>query len=754
MPPGHLIPLGSTGWHLWKLSALRSAGFRATDILLLTDPHPPADTGAYPAAAERASQALARCCRDPRFREAVAWQNPQVLRHAVDPLAAGPAALAAKWRKRELKVARYLQRYTTKNDSIGFFGPCGWATWEDGPDALRLVPGRGLLARRTVYFESWAIDAVADALARDPGLLPWLRPRPSPQNVITAEGVRRPDGSILRLSPDERRVLDQCDGDRPVREIAPDGGAEAVVEKLRDRGILQPDLRGPIEAHPERTLLAKLGRIADPHVRDPAITRLRQLTDARDRLAAASGDADAVHAATTHLDRTFERITQQEPARRPGQSYAGRSLAYEDTVRDVRLTLGRPLLDQLAAPLGLLLDSARWLAAQLGDRYHDHFRTLLAKARRRTGEQAIPLADLVGMATPDIVFSHRELPRLTAPLIEEFQRRWARVLRIPPGASRHHLDAARIRDRVAAEFPRSAPRWAAAVHHAPDLMIAAESAAAINDGRYLLVLGELHVGINTLSARPFVEQQADPGWLRRASERDHGTRRVIAVPSKESAWANSRTYPPALTSPLDTFWTMYGDPALTPDGGLLPAADLHVHERDGTAVVRAGRDGREFPLLEVMGEYLSGIATNAFAPVAGGGHRPRVTVDRLVISRERWAFPVAGLAWAFRKDPAARFVEARRWRAAHRLPERAFYRVETEDKPIFVDFGSTVLVSLLAQCVRCCAGESPDADLTLSEMLPGLGECWLADAAGGRYTAELRLVAVDEASEPGAGRPR
>jgi len=41
------------------------------------------------------------------------------------------------------------------------------------------------------------------------------------------------------------------------------------------------------------------------------------------------------------------------------------------------------------------------------------------------------------------------------------------------------------------------------------------------------------------------------------------------------------------------------------------------------------------------------------------------------------------------------------------------------------------------------------------EALPGPGQLWLADRAGDRYTAELRVVAVDARQQPrrcGAGR--
>lgn len=41
--------------------------------------------------------------------------------------------------------------------------------------------------------------------------------------------------------------------------------------------------------------------------------------------------------------------------------------------------------------------------------------------------------------------------------------------------------------------------------------------------------------------------------------------------------------------------------------------------------------------------------------------------------------------------------------------------------------------------------------LTFTEMLPRPEDCWLADAKGGRYVAELRIVAEDRSARRHAG---
>jgi lantibiotic biosynthesis dehydratase-like protein len=144
---------------------------------------------AYEADRSRCAQELREVAGDDRFREAVAWQNPQVLRGGIDFLRRQqPGATGFKVRQNEVLVASYLQRYCLRNETIGFFGPVGWARWEDAGSVLTLNPGSALVEKRTTYFEYWGIDALASHLARDEELRPQLRPRRLP--TVRLEGTR------------------------------------------------------------------------------------------------------------------------------------------------------------------------------------------------------------------------------------------------------------------------------------------------------------------------------------------------------------------------------------------------------------------------------------------------------------------------------------------------------------------------------------------------------------------------------------
>jgi hypothetical protein len=749
-------------WSVWRCCALRSAGFPARLVDKLADPvlaraadeclpqrtgrqrRDPRATARYEAefdaAAGRAAAATAELAQDDRFREALAWQNRTFLATCVDRDAQRPRRDSGA-RHREAAIASYLQRYATKNDSIGFFGPIGWASWQPAGPAATVNPGPALLARRTVYFESWAIDAVGRAFAERPEILPGVPPRRVPANYVRDGVVHFPVGRPVRLTPQDAAILDLCDGVRTVHEIAADSLDRLLW--MAEQDLVRLDLGGPIDAFPERLLRTRLHRIPDPAARRRAVQELDELTAARDTLAAAAGDADKVVAAVDQLNQGFERLAGASATRLHGQTYAGRTIVYEDTTRDVDVHFGPDLLAELGPPLSLVLDSGRWLAARIGADCLARFDDYFDRKQRRLGGGPVPLAGLLALATRDL-YTESRVPPVSATAIAELQEKWRRVLAIPPHVSRHEVTVAGIAAAVAEEFATPQPAWTTGLVHSPDVMIAAASAESINQGRYHLVLGELHTAFNTIEARALVEQSPDKHRLLAMDEALGGGRRVVTVAPRDWGATTARTSPPsALVSPTHLYWAPGTDDTSHLPADPIPVAALEVERAGGELVVRRRDNGQLLPFAEVIGDYLSVATLSAFRLVGPQRHTPRISIDRLVVARETWRMPLRKCDWAFQLDERRRYLQTRAWVARHRIPRRAFYSVAVEMKPTFVDFSSIALVNVMASAVRRAARADPEGGISVSEMYPDLTDTWLVDVAGETYTSELRLVAVE-----------
>ena len=708
---------------------------------------------AYDDAVGRLSRGIADTYADPVFQEAITWQNPGLAQFLHDHDAGPGAARRSKQRQRELVIANYLQRYCLKNDTIGFFGPVGWAGVEPGTAGLVVVPGERLVARRTTYFEVWAIDKVAAAIARQGRMLGWLRPRRTRSAFLAGDVLHRPHRRPVTLTGAEVRVLMACDGRRTISQIldsAGGPGASAVLARLAELGAVRLDLEGPADAWPERLLRDKLELIADPAARAAALEPADQMIRARDAVAATAGDPAGLARALAGLAETFEQVTGSPATRRAGENYAGRTLVYQDAVRDVRVELGAAVTRALAAPLSLVLDSVRWLVNDITDKYRALFAELIDRESARAGGAPVPLQRLLTMAAP-FLYTHgrRGVGELAAASVAELQRRWQQVLGSPSSPRRHQVSADAIAAKAAGCFPAHPVTWSAVRQHAPDIMIAAAAPGDVERGNFLLVLGEIHLASNTLEGRCFVQQHPDPARLIAAEQADRGPQRIVAIQAKDHPNVNSRLSPPsALLGPGQLYWTSAIVDSLEPPESslVLPGAAMAVVRRGEDLVVQVMPSGTELDFFEVIGDAMIEVVVDAFQPAAPAAHRPRITIDQLVLSREQWVFQVADSAWAFAKDEQDRYYQARRWRQDHQLPERVFYRVPVELKPTAADFRSIVLVNLLAKHIRQthAAGH---AQYTVTEMLPDLGQLWLTDRHGQHYSSELRFVAYDNMTQ-------
>jgi hypothetical protein len=569
-------------WSLWPEFAIRSSGFPIEGL----DAFGPGEDAR-----------LAAVARDPAFREAVAWQSRESLARAVDKLATGAHGSPSRRRRWTDVVGSYWQRYCTKNDTIGFFGPLAWGSF----GAATAVRSGALQRERVVHLETWAVEAIA-----------------------AAGGVTTP----LPMSPFPERAL------RPL--LADTSGLDRV----------------------ER---------------------------AREAVAAAEGEE--VAAALDELDRVFEAVTGRAAARGDTDSGGGRTVAYLDCMRDLELTLGPPVLDELRTSLPPVLYASRWWCGRVFDR---GAALLGAMADGRSGPLAPMLGPLMGAGFglwDQMGDEQREL-----------QRRWASVVAGEPATE---------------VFADWTPAWHHSAYHSADLQIAAASADAVARGDFLVVLGDFHGGDNPLVQGLFGLRHPDPAAMLQRIADEIGPGVHLSPPRHGAVQMTARSWP--LYAEGDTVVLGGDEPA--------PAGTRRVAlER---LVVEAGQvaDGNGFhtPLAQLLYLPIFVAALRSFDPVGDGAGRAQI--GRIVVRREHWSVPAAELPG----DLAA-------WARERGLPRRVFARSALERKPRYVDFESPSLCRALKRFAR-------EGVIEFEEMLPGPEECWLESDAG-HHTSELRVVAL------------
>jgi hypothetical protein len=775
IPGDHLTPLPGTPWLVWRQAVLRTTGFPARGLGLLAAPGCAAaadavlagtgDVGQFDAEFEAAATAgsaqVHAIASDPAFREAVTWQSRSAVQ-ALDAIrAVGPAARRTrKHRERERLVARYWQRYCAKADTIGFFGPVCWISVDPDAPAVAAKPGRGLLRERRVGIEHWALAAYADAVAGRPGVRELLAPALQPHLWVSDGEMHAPVRPPVRLSRVEAALVAACDGRTPAAVIAaelaagPAPGPRAaadvylMLDRLVGQGILRWGLDVPVRLDAEQVLRQRLGALGEEPIRAQALAGLDRLCAARDQVAAAAGDPDALTAALGRMEAVFTEVTGQQAGRAAGQMYAGRRVVWEDTSRDLNVTIGGPVLRRLAGPMAVLLQAARWAAAAMTEAYLGALGELHAGLAAEVGSDRVPLGRLWFLAQ-GLFYGTGDRPadRVAAALAQ----RWTALFgldAVPAGTRVVTADAVDP-VRVAAMFPAAGPAWSSARLHSPDVQLCAESAEAINRGQFTAVLGEMHVAWPTCTSGAIAMFHPDPERLRAALRADLGPDQVVPLLPADWPRHTSRL---AMTD-ADLAGAQLGfAPAPGADPGrLVPVSSAWV-ERDGPDggdLVVTAPGGRRWPLAEVFGRPLAELCVEVFKLTGRAEHTPRLVLGDMVMARQTWRTTAGTCPLAAETGDRQRYLAARAWRRDLDLPERVFVMVGTEIKPVYLDLTSPLYVSSAAAMIRsACLRDGTEVPLTVTEALPDPAQAWVPDAAGERYVSEIRLQFLDPVRAP------
>lgn len=743
--PAHRIPLHD-GWSLWRPAALRSAGMPFSWLDRFAVPGG-ADDDSDARSRETAAAATRFVVAQPAFLEAVTWQNPALVRNWLGrfaaELAADDAPRLSRRDQREALVAFLTQRYCAKNETIGFFGPVAWARFGDDHTGVR-IRGTAGLRSRTLFREHWAVDALARTFAARPELHPHLTARRHPACSFDAGVLRQPRRRPRPLDPEEAALVAALDRPQRVGELLGACGPSGVpaLERLTASGAVLLGFPVPITDRPEDALRAHIVRIPDEELRDGLLAELDQLGQAAAEVAAAAGDPVALRGALDRLDAEFRSLTGVGGQRAKPERDLGRSIVYEDCRWDLDVEIGTDLLDALRAPLGLLLDTARWLVCESAVELE---RDLAARAEslRAASGRPVALCDLV-MASGDLLSG--QPGTAVSRVADDFRTRWAELLATATAStpSTVRLTTAATAPLVRQLFPAGPVGWRAARQHSPDLMLRTRPGH-----RPQWVLGELHLAVNTLENRAFATQADDREELLAATAADFPDGRFVPVYPAASPSVTSRTYPPlALDLPdLYRYWSWTGDEGHPAARRALPGAGLFVEQDGGgSAFVRPADGTWRAPLTEVLGEFLTAVVADRFGIRAPSPHQPRLLLDDVVIARESWHVPVAELPYGIDNDYRHRVLH-RRLRELG-MPRRVFVRTPDQPKPYLVDQEAPLSLRNLARGLRRSAAGDAAATATFTEMLPAPDELWLAGPGGLPHTSELRVVVHDDSQVP------
>lgn len=653
--------------------------------------------------------ALKTMFTDPRFLEAVASSSPPVFQDIT----------RGRVNARVLRqVASYAQRFGAKNETMSFFGAINYGRLDAiGPDGIALAwsgPGH-LLARRT-YLSAWAVQGVAHAIASDPKVLPWLAPR---RRSFQEFPARRTPESEAKGPSTLERLFHLADGTKTVAVLAHELGVtvEALAPQVAlafQKGLLTHQLETPASLHqPVDDLIDRLaalpGSVARRH-----LDGLAAVNQAMGRYGASKAQekVELNEKVRSFVSQTWS-VVRDAHAQSQGSAerrteghnfYADRLPLREECGGDLRLTVSgaraRELVDEVAPALEVL-------AVQAG--------ALRSAARRevarRLGKAQLPFWK-VGAALSDV-----PLPRDPAGLEAVVRNAWS--------GDTDELDLTPLLSSLP-------PRPTLPVVSTIDLLIGADSTRAWSEGRYEVVVGDVH------------DAALIWGWALQFHPDRSGVERELKLALAHleppfplvTVLASRRTG--LVPNELPGVVVELGSPSGRIGAWRAPLDDLWVESTGDDVKLMSKALGSEVILhngeLDTLVHTAFSMPRMRALKLDLGPFTPRLRVGRAVLQRAQWRLPRedtrAVLEVATERDRLKRAVEL--WQARD-LPRYVFAKFVGERKPVLVDPHSPILMRVFTNLLDA------HPEVVLSEMRPGPEQLWLHSDEG-PHTAELRCI--------------
>lgn len=678
---------------------------------------------------------LRRIVADPCVQEAIFLSNPDMFAALQRYLSSdGDSTRTSAIRKLERRLVFYLQRFCAKNETQSFFGPINYGQFDlDASCKLQMRQAQAAIRQRVAFPGQWLAETLAAAVSADPGIQPYLRPRRGTFCRLEADERLVFPAAGISLVLDERsvRLFQLADGQRTLQELAAllDEDWTATWERgrrLQKPGALTLEIILPGDSSQPLAVLREwlTGLPEDLSARATWIGVLDEI----ERLvhAFASSDFPARVEVLAELEAYVTGICGKSTRRGAGKMYSDRLLLFEECLGNLaQCTLGGDLARAIEEKMQPLLRLSQVNGQLMLQRQQRAARALWQRLLPESGTGVPFLAYLQALQ------QQKSPASVTGPdELDAFLHELRELVRSHSGGH-----CSRLRGD---ELPGLSllPEADACNYSSLDIMIAAASQEALQEGDFQLVLGEVHpyplVWVFPTAFFLGDNGQAFAEALRAKLQGQPGGEAAAQI----AYTRKSKIYPYPLPGATLELRSRY------PDCRAIPAASVEIREWQGQLRLSAeDRMLRLYTPLKQSSEGLDPIAPFAFPAVQPpfielGEHTPRIEIDDLVYQRERWVLPGGQLCAPEAKD-FARLLGIWRWKARQNLPDEVFVRAPQEPKPFYLDLSSYFLVEILDQIAR------QSSHLIITEMLPNTRQLWLTEQDG-RRSCEFRVVVVGE----------
>jgi len=265
--------------------------------------------------------------------------------------------------------------------------------------------------------------------------------------------------------------------------------------------------------------------------------------------------------------------------------------------------------------------------------------------------------------------------------------------------------------------------------------VLAPSLDAIRNGRYQLVIGDVHDDWTTIGAGACAYFHPQAREMRALQDRillglPDGWRIATILPRRRHK--DYCEEPPGITIELSGL-------SAKPRDQVGAFADLQVAKEEGMLVLRHPCCAHWMRLctgdVRRLTHWIFSWPRVIPHAIGAGSHVPRVEMNGVILQREQWRLSRAVLAPVLGAKSFHLMREMWQIKTQLGMPDHGFVLSNAQPKPVFVDFANFFLLELFQELA-----DQVD-EIRFTEMLPDPNNLWLRDA-GGKYCAEFRAGAT------------
>jgi hypothetical protein len=650
----------------------------------------------YAREAERLKALLLDSASDPRVLEAIASTNPGVYRDLTH----------GKLNKRlERQLATYMQRLSTKNETISFFGPINYGLYQaNGSTGVEIEWEKSLSLRaRRAHPASWLIRGLIDQIAFSSEVAPWLVF--SRRTFASLDSIKKP--SLMRL-------LTLADGATPLYQLVKKADLtleDAITmtrQACRARFIThQFEVPAACES-PLEDLLQRLAglpvNVSRKHLEnvETILTLVTSFSDA---------DAEGKVAVGNQLRHLMASLYGIEGPEAAPQFYGDR----------------QPVREECAGTLHITISGKR--ASEIEERVQPTLSLLTGTALRTQKAANKAVATILGVRTDSFIHALMACADQAIPFDTQLIDSLAAAI---PDPEVHEVDIEKL------ALPNFGAEPSTGAVCSIDLMIAGQSPEAWSRGDYELILSDVHdTALVWGWAMQFHQRRVQiQAQLIARLARLGGTLPVI------NALASRRTGLPPAEFPGPV--VEVGGLSANAHPWRLPIDDLYMKSNGEEAHLYSRSLDSEVKLWngELESLFHTAFALPRIRPVglSLGKHTPRLIYRGAVLQREQWQVEMSDVKNLFEAaSPEEKLMQAVEIWERFQLPQRLFMKFPLERKPIYIDLASPHLLATFD------ARRQVNPYVVFSELRPGPEDLWLQSSAG-HHTSELRCTFVHEGS--------